>query len=94
MGQVTLARWPAHVSHNDPHYDVEENPMSTITMSSITTRPCPFCQQSSTLDVTAAQAEAYLSGSLVQDVFPDLDLAQRELLVSGIHPDCWEQNFG
>jgi hypothetical protein len=33
-------------------------------------------------------------GALIQDALPELDADQRELLVSGIHPECWAKMFG
>ena len=31
---------------------------------------------------------------LVQDAFPNLDIGQREFLISGITPDEWTKTFG
>jgi hypothetical protein len=33
-------------------------------------------------------------GALAQDAFPYLSADDRELLISGICPTCWEKSFG
>jgi hypothetical protein len=30
---------------------------------------------------------------LIQNAFPNLDYQQRELIQTGIHPECWEEMF-
>jgi hypothetical protein len=32
-------------------------------------------------------------GENIQQVFPDMSAEDRELLISGIHPVCWDQLF-
>jgi hypothetical protein len=37
----------------------------------------------------------YISGGLIQDVFPELSVDDREFLISGISPHCnWDEEFG
>ena len=33
-------------------------------------------------------------GGLIQEAYPDLDLALREQIISGTHPKCWELTYG
>jgi hypothetical protein len=33
-------------------------------------------------------------GKLIQDALPDLDLATREQMISGLHPKCWNEMTG
>lgn len=43
------------------------------------------------LPVTREQLFAWRDGGLVQDVFPNLSVDQREFLISGTTPDEWKQ---
>ena len=63
-------------------------------MVTITTRPCMICQQASTIAANELQAAAYAHGLPVQDIWPHMPRAEREVLISGIHPDCWAGLFG
>lgn len=67
----------------DPH----EN---TITFA---TRNCMVCGESGFVEVPTAQYEAYQNGSLIQEAFPDMPAPLREQLLTGTHPECWEQMF-
>lgn len=56
---------------------------------------CPFCGQ--THEVTVEEFDYILwevSDVLAQDVFSYLSADEREMLISGICPDCWERTFG
>ena len=46
------------------------------------------------LPVTQEQLDAWIGGSLIQDVMPDLDADQREFLISGMMPGEFEAMFG
>jgi len=35
----------------------------------------------------------YKGGGLIQDIWPNLDPDQRELIMTGIHPNCWNRMF-
>lgn len=55
---------------------------------------CPFCGKESVVSVFEDDYYAWLRNGLVQDVFPYLSADERELLISGICPECWEKTFG
>ena len=56
---------------------------------------CPFCRKGSTLEISTRQyREYFMQGSLVQNVFPELEPTYRELIVSEICPKCQEKIFG
>ncbi|MCI2422475.1 hypothetical protein MOQ72_34115 [Saccharopolyspora sp. K220] len=59
----------------------------------VPTRPCFVCQNSSTVDVDVDGFIRWQSGALVQDAFPDMAPQQRELLMTGTHPECWKAAF-
>ena len=35
----------------------------------------------------------YNGDGLIQDIWPNLDADQRELIMTGTHPDCWNAMF-
>lgn len=56
---------------------------------------CPFCGKT---HFVGLPFEAFISwmynGVSVQDAFPELPADDRERLISGICPECWEEAFG
>jgi len=46
------------------------------------------------LPITDEQLRQWQSGGLVQDVFPNLDISQREFLISGTTHQEWQETFG
>ena len=46
------------------------------------------------LPITNAQLDRWTGGELIQDVFPDLEIDQRELLMTGITAAEWTRTFG
>jgi hypothetical protein len=46
------------------------------------------------LPVTSAELEAWSNGGKVQDIFPGLNVDEREFIISGITPEEWLQAFG
>ena len=64
----------------------------------IQTPACTLCKQTSTIDLTPEEQQAYEKWQngelrLVQDAFPQWDDDKRELLISGTHPKCWNEIF-
>jgi hypothetical protein len=55
---------------------------------------CVSCKQTSIVFVPMHQFNAWRNGALAQDAFPYLHADQRELLISGTCPDCFEKLFG
>jgi hypothetical protein len=37
--------------------------------------------------------ERWQAGENIQSVFPDMSLADREIMISGTHPECWNKLF-
>jgi hypothetical protein len=35
----------------------------------------------------------YNGDGLIQDIFPNLDADQRELIMTGTHSECWKEIF-
>lgn len=54
---------------------------------------CPLCRKVNYVDVDEDAYNNYINGELIQRAFPDMDCSTRELLVSGMCPDCWDTIF-
>lgn len=55
---------------------------------------CPFCGDVTEILVYPADYEAWTLGGLAQDCFPYLEATEREVLISGICPNCQRGIFG
>ena len=56
---------------------------------------CPFCGCITELEIPLEGYFAWkLDGELVQNAFPELTPTEREMLISGICPDCQKDIFG
>lgn len=67
--------------------------MKKNTKESIIITSCPICGHSHVIEVSEADYWEWRNGATVQDAFPYLSAAEREILVSGICPTCWEKTF-
>ena len=45
------------------------------------------------IDCTEEQLNRHKMGELVQDVFPNLSVEEREFLISGVTPEEWDATF-
>jgi hypothetical protein len=54
---------------------------------------CIECGDKHAISCTTEQYKRYVYGDYVQDIFPELDAGTRELLISGICNDCWDNIF-
>jgi hypothetical protein len=59
----------------------------------VATRPCMFCGGSAMLALDPDLYDRWLGGEAVQSVWPEWTPGQRELLITGTHPACWDANF-
>jgi len=66
--------------------------MIQVTKQSIITKKMNTME----LPITQEHLDIYetVGDILVQDAFPNLDIGQREFLISGITPDEWTKTFG
>ena len=60
------------------------------------TRVSPFSNKKTTLeiDVTARQIASWEKGEMIQDAMPNLTVAEREFIKTGVTPDEWDEIFG
>ena len=54
---------------------------------------CPKCGKLQVLEVQDSQYNDWMAGKNIQKAFPDLTPDQREILMSGICPECWDKIF-
>lgn len=54
-------------------------------------RTCIVCGVASEVSVPREGYEAWLAGAYAQNAFPEMDAPEREVLISGTHPACWEK---
>jgi len=57
---------------------------------------CPICGEEHLIPANLEDFHTWDEddNALVQDVFPYLSADEREMLISGICPDCWDKLFG
>lgn len=55
---------------------------------------CVICGHEHFMLVDEADLLAWQNGKLAQDAFPYLSADEREMLISGICPACWDRMFG
>jgi hypothetical protein len=61
--------------------------------ATVTSPPCPLCQKTSDFTLDAEKVEQWRAGGFIQDLFPELTANQREQIISGTHPKCWDILF-
>jgi hypothetical protein len=54
------------------------------------TDPCVVCGERTTVALERIKLVRWQRGEFVQTVWPDMPIDDRELLISGTHPACWE----
>lgn len=55
---------------------------------------CPICYIDTYIQVDAEEYSRWLNGELIQRAMPNLTDDEREMLISGICPWCWDDMFG
>lgn len=69
----------------------------TTTLHTITCPKCPHCGIASTMplaeEVITRLNNRFASGELIQDILPAMSLEQREMIITGTHPECWDAMF-
>ena len=79
----------------DPNNPIRTIGGKIIKMATITyvTPNCTVCEKSSSIDLDSEDIARWKEGSLIQDVWPDMTPEDREILISGTHPECWTALF-
>ncbi len=58
-------------------------------MTTVETAPCLFCGRTTVLELPFSAVRALAAGTPVQDVLPDMPPPEREVIISGVHPECF-----
>jgi hypothetical protein len=58
------------------------------------TKKCMFCSRSSVLKLDKDAYLRWQAGAFVQVAFPKMGAGEREQLITGTHPKCWDENMG
>ena len=67
---------------------------SNATNHVIVFRTCPFCKKEQRKEYPIEGYTRFMQGAHVQDCFPDMTPDDREFLITGICPTCWDLTFG
>jgi hypothetical protein len=59
----------------------------------VKTKTCVVCDQYEIWSLDRQAVESWQEGELIQNAFPDMSMSDRELLISGTHPACWDKLF-
>ena len=54
---------------------------------------CPWCGEEHEVEVPFEDYLAWQSGESIQVAMPQLSADEREMLISGVCPKCWEKAF-
>lgn len=54
---------------------------------------CPFCKGLHSLEVDAIKYSRWQQGEFAQKVWPEKTDAERELIMTGTHSECWDRAF-
>jgi len=71
----------------NPHTPTHQDPVL------VRTPPCFVCGKPGTILVDSLGFTAWQAGTFAQVAFPSLSAGERELLISGTHPTCWDEMF-
>jgi hypothetical protein len=63
-------------------------------MVTVICQPCMVCGKQAEVQMPLRVAEAIRSGEYIQRAWPEASADTREMVISGTHPDCWEQLAG
>lgn len=63
-------------------------------ITEVMTRPCIVCGEVSFMELELDRVRRWQGGEHVQDVWPSMPAPEREMLITGTHPACWESLFG
>ena len=59
----------------------------------VKTKPCCVCGEYEVWSLDRELVDRWQGGENIQKVFPDMSASEREILITGIHPACWDKLF-
>jgi hypothetical protein len=54
---------------------------------------CPICNEPDQAMVDADKYDRWVAGELIQNVWPEMTTAQREVIKTGVCETCWNEMF-
>jgi hypothetical protein len=60
----------------------------------VQTRTCLVCGKNGVVEMPAEAYHEWTKGAFIQTAWPEGTPGQREHLISGTHPDCWDKMWG
>lgn len=61
---------------------------------SVTSKACPTCDETITIQIAPEKLFLYNQGAYVQDVLSEFDVDTRERFITGTCGKCWDKMFG
>jgi hypothetical protein len=62
-----------------------------MTMIKYSTPKCMICKKVSDIELDSDKVKAWSNGAHIQNVWPELSADERELIMTGTHPACWDK---
>ena len=59
----------------------------------VKTKPCLVCDKYEVWSLDREAVTRWQEGENIQVAFPDMKLEDRDVLISGTHPACWDKLF-
>jgi hypothetical protein len=70
---------------------IEDLPKKDTRTMEVVPPRCPVCYRYTVMVVNIAEFNAWQDGMPIQEAFPTLGQADREVLMTGIHHHCWDK---
>ena len=68
--------------------------MILVPMVNVVTPPCVLCKKGGEVTMPRAAYFRFTQGAMVQDAWPQGSDDEREQLINGTHPECFDILFG
>ena len=59
----------------------------------VKTKTCTVCGEYEVWSLDRKAVESWQSGEYIQNAFPEMSMQDREVLITGTHPACWDKLF-
>jgi hypothetical protein len=59
----------------------------------VKTKTCTVCGEYEVWSLDRKAVESWQGGEYIQNAFPEMSMEDREILITGTHPACWDKLF-
>ena len=59
----------------------------------VKTKTCTVCGEYEVWSLDRKAVESWQAGEYIEIAFPEMSLEDREVLITGTHPACWDKLF-